>query len=146
MTMVRANDVSIPEGHTGPDLGANPAPCSPQVERYAALLWLQSGASAPLIAQPPAVQATYRKMATSVRTAVLGEVVARSDSQHSQQGITRCRADLSEERARMAERMERLHEYIRLLELRVGPDDLRVLQAVAGIRPEDLDPAGLNHQ
>jgi hypothetical protein len=126
--------------------GASPVPSSPQVERYAALLWLQTGASAPLIAQPPAVQDIYRKMATSVRTAVLGEVVARSDSQRSEQGITRCRADLSEERARMAERIERLHEYIRQLELCVGPDDLRVLQAVAGIHSEDLDPTGLNHQ
>jgi hypothetical protein len=87
------------------------------------------------------MQDTYRKMAASLRTAVLAEVTERSDSHRSQQGVTRCRADLSEERARMARRLERMQEYIRLLELHASKDEVRVLQTVAGLQPGDLDPA-----
>ena len=78
-------------------------------------------------------------MAATFRATVLAEISSPPASDRSRQGIVRLRADMAEERARMAGRVERLQEYIRQLELRVSSDRPRVMRTAAGIQPGDLD-------
>jgi hypothetical protein len=115
-------------------------PRAAQIERYAELLWTQTGSSAPWHVQHPAVQEGYRQMAATLQATVLADVTAPPGSGGSRHAVVRLRADMAEEQARMAGRVERLDEYIRQLEQRVGTDERRVMRGMACNQPGDLDP------
>jgi hypothetical protein len=126
--MASITDHAIPVRQPGPQPGDNAVPRSPQLERYAELLWSQQDAAPAWSAQRPAVQETYRRMAKALRATVLAEVMARPGDDRARQEITRLRAELVEERARLADQVERLEDHIRELEWRLGPDTAIGLQ------------------
>jgi hypothetical protein len=139
MTMAHAQHGSETKRRTGHQAGATPVHRETQVERVAELLWLQRGTAAPWNAQDPAVQDSYRQLAAILRAAVLAETMPPPASDRSRQEVIRLRADIAEERTRMAGQVERLQEYINQLELRVSSDTPHVMRAAAGIQSGDLD-------
>lgn len=138
--MALARDVPVTDRRTGHQPGGGAVPRAAQIERYAELLWTQTGSSAPWHVQRPAVQESYRQMAATLRATVLTDVMAPPGSGRSRHEVVRLRADMAEEQAHMAGHVERLQEYIRQLEPRVSTDEPRVMRAIAGIQPGDLDP------
>jgi len=112
---------------------------APQLERYAELLWAQQAAPPAWNAQQPAVQETYRRMAQTLRATVLAEVMARPGGDRTGQEITRLRAELVQERAHLADQVERLEDYILHLECQLSAAAAPVLRAAAGLHPRDSD-------
>jgi len=142
-TAVAASGTSMPgiAVPASPEWGAA-VPRAAQIERYTELLWTQTGSSAPWHVQHPAVQESYRQMAATLRATVLADVTSPPGSGRSRHEGVRLRADMAEEQARMAGRVERLEEYIRQLEQRVGTDERRVMRGMACIQPGDLTHGG----
>jgi hypothetical protein len=78
-------------------------------------------------------------MAAILRATVLAEVMARPGCDHTREEITRLRAEMVEERAHLAARVERLGDDIRHLEGRLPPGTAPVLRAETGLQPEELE-------